>query len=61
MNRLQHPNEQEDGLGHLFAARVGRLELRSQVSVLFLLKNFIYFNWRLITLQYYGGFCHTLT
>ena len=22
---------------------------------------FIYFNWRLITLQYYGGFCHTLT
>ena len=25
------------------------------------LKNFIYFNWRLITLQYCGGFCHTLT
>ena len=25
-------------------------------------KNFlIYFNWRLITLQYCGGFCHTLT
>ena len=22
---------------------------------------FIYFNWRLITLQYCGGFCHTLT
>ena len=22
---------------------------------------FIYFNWRLITLQYSGGFCHTLT
>ena len=22
---------------------------------------FIYFNWRLITLQYYSGFCHTLT
>ena len=21
----------------------------------------IYFNWRLITLQYWGGFCHTLT
>ena len=21
----------------------------------------IYFNWRLITLQYCGGFCHTLT
>ena len=21
----------------------------------------IYFNWRLITLQYYSGFCHTLT
>ena len=26
----------------------------------FLLK-FIYFNWRLITLQYCSGFCHTLT
>ena len=25
----------------------------------FLLKNF--FNWRLITLQYWGGFCHTVT
>ena len=27
--------------------------------LLFLL--FIYFNWRLITLQYCGGFCHTFT
>ena len=27
----------------------------------FLLKKFIYFNWRLITLQYCGGFCHTFT
>jgi len=26
-----------------------------------LFKNFIYFNWRLITLQYCSGFCHTLT
>ena len=25
------------------------------------LKKIIYFNWRLITLQYCGGFCHTLT
>ena len=24
-------------------------------------KKFIYFNWRLITLQYCGSFCHTLT
>jgi len=24
-------------------------------------KNFIYFNWRLVTLQYCCGFCHTLT
>ena len=24
-------------------------------------KIFIYFNWKLITLQYCGGFCHTLT
>ena len=27
----------------------------------FFFKNFIYFDWRLITLQYCGGFCHTLT
>ena len=30
-------------------------------SVLFIFLFFIYFNWRLITLQYCGGFCHTLT
>ena len=27
----------------------------------FFFKKFIYFNWRLITLQYCSGFCHTLT
>ena len=27
----------------------------------FYFKRFIYFNWRIITLQYCGGFCHTLT
>ena len=27
----------------------------------FILKKLIYFNWRLITLQYCGGFCHTFT
>ena len=29
--------------------------------LLFLFKKFIYFNWRLITLLYCGGFCNTLT
>ena len=28
---------------------------------LFFFNQFIYFNWRLITLQYCGGFCHTST
>ena len=28
---------------------------------LFIFKKFIYFNWRLITLQYCSGFCHTFT
>ena len=28
---------------------------------IFFFKKFIYFNWRLITLQYYSGFCHTFT
>ena len=27
----------------------------------FFLKNIIYFNWSLITLQYCSGFCHTFT
>ena len=36
------------------------------INILFLFfkilfKNFIYFNWRLIILQYCNGFCHTLT
>ena len=34
--------------------------LLCMVDFLFKYK-FIYFNWMLITLQYYSGFCHTLT
>ena len=30
-------------------------------NIYFLFKKLIYFNWRLITLQYCSGFCHTLT
>ena len=30
-------------------------------ATFFFFNLFIYFNWRLITLQYCGGFCHTLT
>ena len=30
-------------------------------SFLNFLKKFIYFNWRLITVQYCGSFCHTFT
>ena len=30
-------------------------------SIYWHLKKIIYFNWRLITLQYCGGFCHILT
>ena len=33
---------------------------RHILGLLFPLKKFIYFNWRLITLQYSSGFCHTL-
>ena len=33
-----------------------------EYGVSFIVVNFfIYFNWKLITLQYYSGFCHTLT
>ena len=51
---------------YLFMAALG-LHCCTQVFYPFLLKFFplkklfIYFNWRLITLQYCGGFCHTLT
>jgi len=33
----------------------------STANLYFLFFKFIYFNWRLITLQYCSGFCHTLT
>ena len=32
-----------------------------QTACIYLFYLFIYFNWRLITLQYCSGFCHTLT
>ena len=35
--------------------------LHYTTGCLFCLFIYFYFNWRLITLQYYGGFCHTLT
>ena len=31
------------------------------LSVFFFFFSFIFISWRLITLQYYSGFCHTLT
>ena len=34
---------------------------RTQISFCFLFFKFIYFSWRLITLQYCSGFSHTLT
>ena len=36
-------------------------EMATHSSILFLINQFIYFNWRLITLQYCGGFHHTST
>ena len=32
-----------------------------RIDAFFFLNSFIYFNWRLSTLQYCSGFCHTLT
>ena len=41
---------------------IGYLIFQFLFSCFLFLKNlFIYFNWRLITLQYCGGFCHTST
>ena len=36
-------------------------EPTEKIVIFFFLFKFIYFNWRLITLQYDSGFCHTLT
>ena len=45
-----------------FKSSHSRLLPRSpKVCSSLLFKIFIYFNWRLITLQYCSGFCHTLT
>ena len=42
--------------------RVGHDLVTEKQLILMLLYFFkIYFNWRLITLQYCGGFCHTFT
>ena len=42
--------------------RVGHDLVTEKQLILMLLYFFkIYFNWRLITLQYCGGFCHPLT
>ena len=45
---------------HLFAM-MGPDAMILVFWMLRLKKNFIYFNWRLITLQYCSGFCHTFT
>ena len=36
-------------------------QLCTENTTLIFFNSFIYFNWRLITLQYFSGFCHTLT
>ena len=51
---------------HVGQLSVGRMKSISGTSVLgsvflFFFKKIIYFNWRLITLQYCSGFCHILT
>ena len=37
------------------------IDLGARMRFLFLFFPFIFISWRLITLQYYSGFCHTLT
>ena len=64
--------EESGRLGSMGLLRVGHdwatntftsLKLPLTWEIFFSLKKilFIYFNWRLITLQYCGGFCHTFT
>ena len=50
------------GAAHLLELRTRMKRERSFLFPFFLIfKILIYFNWSLITLQYCGGFCHTLT
>ena len=49
---------------HAFSQSRGEslaLSLRGKAGPHFVLYHFFFFNWRLITLQYCGGFCHTFT
>ena len=45
----------------LWGVRITILISTIFMRIIDLFKKFIYFNWRLITLQYCSGFCHTLT
>ena len=45
----------------LEGAHSGRFVQQGSPSLSLFKNLFIYFNWRLITLQYCGGFCHTFT
>ena len=52
--RIYHRNHSRQGV------RIYFYSLNKQIYI-YMYYRFIYFSWRLITLQYCGGFCHTLT
>ena len=59
---LYRGSQQSQGEGGLlFQMANSTLLMREQEFFCFVFFPFIYISWRLITLQYYSGFCHTLT
>ena len=61
INRKQRKGIENNEVGEDFVShRIARSDLSEEV-ILFFFFPFIFISWRLITLQYCSGFCHTLT
>ena len=60
-NHLPMQETQEKGVWFLGGEKPLEKEMAIHSCILFFENVFIYFNWRLITLQYCSGCCHTLT
>ena len=62
-SRGQSPPREGTALGRgcLHGAEAGSVFFLFNKCSVFFFFSFIFISWRLITLQYFSGFCHTLT
>ena len=56
-----HPMLRDQDKGLLSSNRLGIWDWRIHTAVFIYFFPFIFIRWRLVTLQYFSGFCHTLT